>query len=74
VWGDNRPESFSFVQQSRLCAKLINKYGGNASVLMLGPDAGLLGSSHIPFADMDNDKVAGLLDDLLKANGLDKNK
>jgi hypothetical protein len=74
VWGDNRPESFSFVQQSRLCAKLINKYGGNASVLKLGEDAGLLGSSHIPFADMDNDKVAGLLDDLLKANGLDKNK
>ena len=26
VWGDNRPEDYSFVIQSRLCAKLINKY------------------------------------------------
>jgi hypothetical protein len=75
VWGDHRsgpgaPAS-SYVEQSRLCAKLINKYGGNASVLMLGDDAGLKGSTHIPFADMHNDKVAGLLDAFLKKAGLD---
>ena len=74
VWGDNRPETYTYVHQSRLCAKLINDYGGNAEVLKLGEDAGLKGSTHIPFADMDNDKVAGLLDKLLKENGLDKNK
>ncbi len=74
VWGDNRPETYTYVQQSRLCAKLINDAGGNAEVLKLGEDAGLLGSTHIPFADRDNDKVAGLLDRLLKENGLDKNK
>jgi hypothetical protein len=71
VWGDHRDESWAFVKQSRLAAKLINKYGGNASVLKLGDDAGLRGSSHIPFADMDNDKVAALLDKFLKKNHLD---
>jgi hypothetical protein len=38
---------------------------------MLGDDAGLKGSTHIPFADMDNDKVAALLDTFLKKSGLD---
>jgi hypothetical protein len=75
VWGDHRsstegPNS-AYVEQSRLCAKLINKYGGHAEVLMLGEDADLRGSTHIPFADMDNDKVAALLDTFLKKAGLD---
>jgi hypothetical protein len=72
VWGDNRPETQQQVILSRLCAKLINKYGGNAEVLKLGEDAGLKGSTHIPFMDMDNDKVASLLFKLLKKNKLDK--
>ncbi|MDR4306352.1 alpha/beta fold hydrolase [Chelatococcus sambhunathii] len=72
VWGDNRPETDTFVKQSRVAAKLINKYGGNAKVLVLGRDAGLWGSTHIPFADLDNDEVAALLDKFLKKNGLDK--
>jgi hypothetical protein len=75
VWGDHRsgPDSRASaqVELSRLCAKLINKYGGNAQVLMLGDDAGLKGSTHIPFADLHNDKVAALLDDFLKQAGLD---
>jgi len=77
VWGDHRPETYSFVQQSRLCAKLINEYaaryhlGGHAEVLKLGEDAGLTGSTHIPFMDMDNDKVAALLDKFLKKADLD---
>jgi hypothetical protein len=75
VWGDNRSDPteymYKYVAWSQLCAKLINKYGGHAEVLMLGPDAGLIGSTHIPFADMDNDKVAGLLDAFLKKAGLD---
>jgi len=37
---------------------------------MLG-EVGLKGSTHIPFADMDNDKVAALLDTFLKAAKLD---
>jgi len=71
VWGDNRPETEQQVILSRLCAKLINKYGGNAEVLKLGDDAGLKGSTHIPFMDMDNDKVASLLFKLLSKNKLD---
>jgi hypothetical protein len=75
VWGDHRsgPDAANaaYVAQSRLCAKLINKYGGHAEVLMLGDDAGLKGSTHIPFADMDNDKVAALLDVFLKKAQLD---
>jgi hypothetical protein len=38
---------------------------------MLGDDAGLKGSTHIPFADMDNEKVAALLDAFLKTSKLD---
>jgi hypothetical protein len=78
VWGDHRSDPKSYIYQwvewSRLAAKLINKYGGHAEVLMLGDDAGLKGSTHIPFADMDNAKVAGLLDAFLKKNGLDTYK
>jgi len=74
VWGDNRddPKSvvYPYIAQSRLCAKLINKYGGHAEVVMLG-EVGLKGSTHIPFADMDNAKVAALLDTFLKAARLD---
>lgn len=72
VWGDHRPENHTSVIESRLAAKLINQYGGNAQVLKLGDDAGLKGSTHIPFADLDNAKVAGLLDDFLEENELDE--
>jgi hypothetical protein len=75
VWGDHRSgaaaANSAYVEQSRLCAKLINKYGGHAEVLMLGDDAGLKGSTHIPFADLDNVRVAKLLDDFLHEAGLD---
>lgn len=71
VWGDHRAETYTYVIQSRQCAALINAYGGNAEVVKLGEDAGLTGSSHIPFMDMDNDKVAALLFKNLKKNKLD---
>ncbi|KAI1754207.1 hypothetical protein F4782DRAFT_493626 [Xylaria castorea] len=71
IFSDHRPENFTFLVQARQSAKLINMYGGNAEILRLGKDAGLKGSTHIAFADMDNDKVAGLLDKFLKKNRLD---
>ncbi|KAL1890840.1 hypothetical protein Sste5346_007981 [Sporothrix stenoceras] len=71
VWGDHRDEMWPYVQQSQQMAELINRYGGNAEVLMLGRDVGLHGSTHIAFADMDNDKVAAMLDDYLARNKLD---
>ena len=54
-----------------MCAKLINKYGGNAQVVMLDEDAGLKGNTHIPFADLNNHEVAAVLDAFLKKAGLD---
>jgi hypothetical protein len=70
LWGDNRPEN-GFVTQSRQCAALINAYGGHAEVVKLAEDEGLIGSTHIAFMDMDNDKVANLLFKNLKKAKLD---
>ncbi|KAH8723550.1 hypothetical protein GQ44DRAFT_710091 [Phaeosphaeriaceae sp. PMI808] len=72
VWGDHRPENSTSVMESRRVAGLINAYGGNARVLKLSEDEGLRGSTHIPFADMDNERVAGLLDEVLEGSGLDE--
>ena len=74
VWGDNVDKSASStnsVKLSRLFAEKVNKYGGKAQVLML-PDAGLKGNTHIPFADLNNVAVADLLSKFLAENGLDK--
>lgn len=71
VFGDHKPETDMYVKQARLEAKLINLYGGNAQVLKLGDDAGLKGSTHSAFADMDNEEVAGLLEEFLHKNRLD---
>jgi hypothetical protein len=72
LWGDHRDESFIFLNQSRQAAALINKYGGNAEVIKLGEDKGLKGTTHIAFADLHNGKVAGLLDDFLRVNRLNR--
>jgi hypothetical protein len=72
LWGDHRDESFEYLNQSRLAAEWINRYGGNAQVIKLGEDLGMKGTTHIPFADMDNEEVAVLLEDFLKENNLDK--
>lgn len=71
VWGDHRAENFSSVVESRRVAGLINSYGGNARVVMLGKDEGLRGSTHIAFADLDNEDVAGVLEGFLEREGLD---
>jgi hypothetical protein len=74
VWGDNVDKSASSTNSlklSQLFAEKVNKYGGKAQVLML-PDVGLKGNTHIPFADMNNVAVADLLSKFLADNGLDK--
>ena len=74
VWGDNVDKSASSTNSlklSKLFAEKINKYGGKAQVLML-PDAGLKGNTHVPFADMNNVAVADLLSKFLAENGLDR--
>lgn len=71
VWGDNRNESYSDLRLSRYSAELINGYGGNAQVLKLGEVEGMRGNTHSAFADLNNEKVADLVDELLSENGLD---
>ena len=74
VWGDNVDKSANYTERlkhSRLFVETVNKYGGKATVLML-PEAGLKGNTHIPFADMNNVAVADLLSKFLAQNGLDK--
>jgi hypothetical protein len=74
VWGDNVDKSASYSNSfklSKLFADRINKYGGKAQMLLL-PEAGLKGNTHIPFADMNNVAVADLLSKYLTDNGLDK--
>jgi len=73
VWGGNvekNERQFAAMQQSIRFMELINQHGGDAELLMLR-EAGLVGSTHIPFADMNNVEVADLLSEYLASKGLD---
>ncbi|MDY6944721.1 MAG: alpha/beta fold hydrolase [Pseudomonadota bacterium] len=74
VWGDNVEKSATYrmrLAESRRFVELVNKYGGQAQVLVL-PDAGLKGNTHLPFADLNNVAVADLLCKFLAGHGLDR--
>jgi len=71
VWGDHRDDSFTYYPRSQMVMDMINERGGNAEFMHLGRDKGLKGSTHSPFMDMDNDKVAEVLDEFLERHGLD---
>ena len=73
VWGDNTDKSDRYrptVEESRRFVELVNAHGGKAELLML-PDEGLRGNTHIPFADLNNVSVADLLSQFLHEHGLD---
>jgi hypothetical protein len=73
VWGDNTDRSDRYrptVAESRQFVDLVNRHGGQAEVLLL-PEAGLRGNTHIPFADLNNVAVADLLSKYLREQGLD---
>lgn len=73
VWGDNVELSENYkarLAESRRFVELVNEHGGKAEVLVL-PDAGLRGNTHIPFADLNNVAVADLLSEYLRKHGLD---
>jgi hypothetical protein len=73
VWGDNVERSDRYrptLAESRRWVELVNEHGGKAEVLVL-PDAGLRGNTHIPFADLNNVAVADLLSKFLAAHDLD---
>jgi len=72
VFGDNVEKSANYraaLEQAKRFVDVVNKYGGKAEILML-PDAGLTGNTHIPFADMNNVAVADLLSKFLDTAGL----
>jgi hypothetical protein len=74
VWGDYTDQSDRYgptVEESRRFVEIVNKHGGKAELLLL-PDAGLRGNTHIPFADLNNVAVADLLSKFLAKHGLDK--
>jgi hypothetical protein len=73
VWGDNVDKAPFWAASRELSIQfvdLVNKHGGNAEILEL-PEAGLVGNTHIPMADLNNVAVANLLSDFLAKNGLD---
>lgn len=74
VWGDNIDESATYqmrLAESRRFVDIVNKYGGQAEVLLL-PEVGLEGNTHLPFADLNNVAVADQLSKFLEARGLDR--
>lgn len=51
----------------------INRHGGNAKNVML-PELGIRGNTHFPMLDLNNVKIADLLSQFLKEQGLDRRK
>ena len=74
VWGDNIDRAGNMVGalgHSRLFCEKVNKYGGHCEVLLL-PEVGLKGNTHLPFADLNNVAVADELSKFLAKYGLDQ--
>jgi hypothetical protein len=73
VFGDNTDKVERYrtvVEESRRFVALVNHYGGKAEVVLL-PELGLEGNTHIPFADLNNVEVADLLSKFLREYELD---
>jgi hypothetical protein len=73
VFGDNVEGTTwqASLDLARQFAAVVNKHGGDAEVLVL-PEAGLQGNTHIPFADLNNRQVARQLEKWLHRKGLDR--
>ena len=71
VWGDNIEKAPNWTAAFELAQQFaveVNARGGQVEILRL-PDAGLRGNTHIPFADLNNAQVAGLLLDWMGRKG-----
>lgn len=73
VWGDNTDKTawVRNVAMSKRFAEIVNAHGGHVEVLML-PSVGVMGNTHIAFADLNNVQVADQLSLFLKRNKLDQ--
>lgn len=56
------------VLRSQLFAEAINRHGGDAEVLIL-PEIGILGNTHFPMSDLNNDEIADLLSEFPRREG-----
>jgi pimeloyl-ACP methyl ester carboxylesterase len=56
---------------ARQWAKLVNEYGGDATVVHL-PEIGIKGNTHFIMSDLNSKEIADLLEKWLKEKGLDK--
>jgi hypothetical protein len=54
---------------AKLWAKAVNRHGGDATVVHL-PEIGIHGNTHFPFSDLNNLKIADLMEDFLQKKGL----
>ena len=82
-YGDNIPSKKSDnpgqdnwrvrVNMAHLWVNKINQYGGQAQVIEL-PKIGVYGNTHFPFSDLNNDKIADLLEQWLEKNKLSGQK
>jgi len=88
VWGDYIPSELSAtnvgprltldnrrinVMRAKLFVEAINRHGGNARNVML-PEMGIRGNTHFPMLDLNNARIADLLSQFLKEQGLDRRK
>lgn len=69
VW--NKDHWRSGLEMARIWAAIINKHGGDATVVHL-PEIGIKGNTHFPFSDLNNIQVADELSKWLREKGLDK--
>jgi hypothetical protein len=68
---DTRPIWATSANMARTFCDIVNRHGGDCEVLLL-PDVGPRGNSHIAFADLNNEAVADELSKWLHRKGLDK--
>jgi len=66
-----RPFWAEAISTARTFCGIVNRHGGDCEVLLL-PDVGLHGNTHIAFADLNNEAVADELSKWLQRKGLDK--
>ncbi len=69
VW--NKDHWRSGLEMARIWAAVINKHGGDASVIHL-PEIGIKGNTHFPMSDLNNVEVANHMVEFLERKGLNK--
>lgn len=80
-YGDNIPDQPSEnpgadgwrvrLAMARLWRDAVNKHGGDVTVVHL-PETGIKGNTHFPFSDLNNIEIADVMENWLKAKGLNK--